>query len=524
MKGQLSQSTVIAITCMAFISSCDLELDGQNEVIEPNAQTVQKLVPIPTEISLIQTGTYNETALINGQEVGLSGKYYYPTLGTDLPLIIIAHAEGRDMTDYDQLGNNLASDGFYLVSINRGALENSSTGDEMFYEFLQKHIKHIYKEENGDGEILSVNSFPLKNLGAFTRLNHSVALIGHSKGGDLMFRSGKDAINDLMGLDTKALIGLAPSGDFSDIDVFDIPFFIIQGRGDNNLGACGVFGIESEEDSRVGIFESGTDIHNGVERAYISTPDQHYLENSGPSIEYSNAIARAFLKNDRTDFEDIIRRQVIPDNFVNILYWNNQDDLYYNANVNDILIAGSKYVTKFSVGLTLYEGPAQLALGSKWDTRTLHFSNVLKIQSQRIAFQNTEQQVPLLKNPITHSLKFILSESAADANFVRFNAGELFKFDTQNFSDIGVNPRVRLIYTNPEGATSNWINMSDLTCGKIENEQFFFCPRNIMQTYVIGLDEFTGGPADADVIGVEFDFTNTLGSKRLVFDDLAFMN
>ncbi|GCC52285.1 hypothetical protein SanaruYs_25210 [Chryseotalea sanaruensis] len=515
------------------ISSCDLHQQKQNELIEPDVEAFQNtnLEMIKGEIVPIINGSYGDV------DSGMYAEYYYPGNQTNLPLVVIAHADNDDNpnfgpSNYQALGTALAEQGSFVVSIDRRSLPNLDEGVIQMYDLLQTHLKYIYNVWNG--EILNIGQ-SIINENQTPLIAHDVMLIGHSAGGRAFIFKGKSAVNDLS-LQLKAIIGIAPTmhAGVLDFDIFDIPFFIIQGNSDADANECMHYGntLTSPIDwklAKVPVLENEkAAIHGGAERAYILlNVGEHWIQDLPTrTIEYCKAILSAFLKGDRSSFDNTFRYQIDNIDNSNILYWNNEDAMYFEANTG-VLPAGSKFATIFADGINYEKIQSNLLLGSTLQTKSLHFSNVLKATLGLNAVEGNR-------------LKFMLSEPTSNANYVRFNAGELFDFSTEDYNVEGINPRIRLIYSGnfKRPLTSDWMQMvsysfrvNGLNCGKIQNAPIHpfslaGCnpKRNIMQTYVIGLNEFTGGAIGADVIGIEFDFTNTLGSKRLVFDDLAFMN
>lgn len=483
------------------------------------ARESSALNKVPNSI-VVTNYEVDETIEVSGMQENMIGRYYYPARGEDLGVVVIAHADGKTHLQYDDLATSLAQSGVFVASIDRTILDNLDDGVLQYYDLLQHHLKYLFKELNN--ETLSTTQFPFKDPESPTVLSHKVMLVGHSAGGRATFYRGKSAVNDLMGLDLKAIVGIAPTlgpldGAYPDLD--DLPAFILQGNADtDNIFAPGTeeihFDYSNVARAKVGLLEQP----NGSERAYILVSGPHAIQDSNDVVAYIRFISKAFLKNDRGSFDQYIRFQSTPyvnpatgfETYSNILYWNDGDHKVFRA-LTGFIPVGWNFSTLIVNKLETTKAPAQTLLGTPDATKTLHFSKALKV------VEYTSQD-PSSKG--VRTLKFLFNQPVADASYLRFNAGQLFKYETESYSSEGINALIRLHYDG--GGTSEWRLLSEI-CGAITSAELVFIDRNIMKTYVIPLDAFAAGPVGAAVSGVEFDLTDVLHRKRLMLDDMAFM-
>lgn len=463
------------------------------------------------------------TIEIGGMPEIMVGKYYYPLGGEDLGVVVIAHADGANHLSYDGLATSLAESGFFVASIDRIILDSLDDGVIQFYDLLQFHLKYLFQEFNN--ETLSTHQFPIKDIASPTILSHQVLLLGHSAGGRATFYSGRSAVTDLRGLQLKAILGIAPTlgtldGQIPNLD--NLPTFIIQGNADADNVIIGFeevhFNYSNIATAKVGLLEDP----NNSERAYILVSGSHLIQNQDDVVAYAVFIARAFLGGDRSAFDEYIRYQSTPyanpvngvETYSNILYWNDGDQKVFRASTG-VIPAGWNHSTLITTNLSLAKAPAQTQLGTPDDTKTLHFSKTLKVgRSSRGG------QTPPLKN--TQRLKFLFNQSVTGASYLRFNACQLFFFEYQGHSNEGIDPLIRLIYAGEGSPTSEWRSLSHVD-ERVVTADLVLIDRNIMKTYVLSLDAFLEGPVGTAIAGIEFDLTDALGTKKLMLDDMAFM-
>lgn len=475
----------------------------------------------------------------------ISGTYYYPNTDNkgNLPLIIINHGDGYNKGHFEGLARDLALEGFFVATIDKYPSSASFIDEDNAYHkiLIQKHIIGLYKLMNG--EHYSTTSWPMKDPGSPSLIGKDILLIGHSAGGSGILHRGEPAVSELQGaLSLKAIIGIAPTfnkvyGQYPQLT--QTPFFIIQGNKDTDGGDENKhYSLDNDFRGKVGYLENGA-LSGSVERAYILVPGGHGIASNHNSNDarpdvsfYCQAIAKKFLKNNTTDFNDYIREQNFSDyngKWSNILYWNDADDIYYRATNTGYLPNGMLYATRSSEGLVLEEKPANLLLGSTAATKNLHWSDVLTVKKENVVHPG----IPPVKTRRT--LRFTFSENVSiTKSKLRFNAGKLYNFDIETYNDDTIDPAIRLVYppqhkydtTN----VSNWVQMSDMVCGAINSAEFGninpteSIERNIMNTYVVDLSVFDEAPAGASIVAVEFDFSDTIGEKTLVLDDLGFMD
>lgn len=503
---------------MLFFAACT-PTDDQIDILEQESN----IDDFNFEIAILSDYYDAGSMMHEGESVDLFGKYYYSALGLNKPLIVIAHADGTsvDLDSYESMAMELANKGYFVASVDRKGIgfdgHNSVTS---FYELLQKHLKALYLQFNGT--TLYTNSLPYANPAIPDVISHDVMLIGHSAGGRAVFYEGKSAVQSLKGLSLKSMVGIAPTlglmpGNVKP-DVSGIPHFIIQGRNDNEYlpGYNVHFSIDNPYMSKVGLFE--TTLGWGAERGYILTPGNHLIQENSNTKTIISSIADAFLINDRNEFDDLIRYQTSADPEWNILYYRNSDDIYYQGSSGGWVFPWMLYTTKTTQGLITSEHYSQNLLGTGDDTKILHWTNALKIRSQYVGIGWVTSKPP------TRTLQFDLSVDYPynTGHYLRFNAGQLFNFDYQVFSNVGIDPTIQLIYD--DGSVSNAILMSHLDCGPIRAEQITVVERNIMQTYVVPLSEFRNRTGASHIDKVKFSFGSSIGTKTVIMDDLGFMD
>lgn len=437
----------------------------------------------------------------NGANTPFRSRHYYPSNTLNLPVVVISHADGvgQDHTDYDALGFALAAQNMYVISINRGFANGMNEYDD-FDELLTKHLKKLYLDQNG--QVL-----PLVQGGGFQlikTLSTNVMLFGHSAGGRATLYKGKSVIESL-NLNLKAVVGLAPTMNTAAPSFNNTPFFIIQGTADQDGVLCAHYRKTSNifsAASKVPIFEGYSG--NG-ERAYIMVDGGHFIEASNRVVTLTKAIALAYLKNNKTLFNEHIRYQSNKIPFTWVQYWDNGN----NETVYTALPFGQT-PTLTSNGVLLSQNLAYRHLGNDPErTSTLHSSYTLKVTKNFFQIG-------------TASFKVTFPESVQYKQHLRFRAGQLFDFTQgESYSDAGIDIRIRLIYKNSgRSRYSSWANMSDV-CGKVINPNMAQCPRNVMTSYVMPLTSF--GYNGQEIAGVEFDLGGNF-NKTLMMDDIAFTN
>lgn len=191
--------------------------------------------------------THDKTWGFTLKQMPLNGRVWYPEGDGPFPLVLIVHGNHTpdDYSDpgYRYLGEQLASHGFILVSI-----------DENFINGLQG-------ENDGRGWLL------LKHLERWKKWNdsasgpfhgkvdmHNIALMGHSRGGEAIAHAATfnrlkyypdDAKVKLdFNFDIKALVAIAPvDGQYKPASVFEplenINYMVIHGSHDGDVSSFG---------------------------------------------------------------------------------------------------------------------------------------------------------------------------------------------------------------------------------------------------------------------------------------------
>jgi len=439
----------------------------------------------------------------NGANTPFYSRHYYPTNTLNLPVVVISHADGtdQDYKDYDALGFALAAQNMYVISINRGFTNDMNEYDD-FDELLTTHLKKLYLDKNGQ-------TLPVVQGGGFQiikPLSTNVMLFGHSAGGRATMYKGKSVIETL-NLNLKAIVGLAPTMNGQAPLLSNTPFFIIQGNSDRDGGYCNHY------EKAVNIFNARPKVPlfegyagNG-ERAYVMVSGGHYIEGDSRVVNLTKAIALAYLKNNKTLFNEHIRHQTNKLNNTWVQYWDNgNQETVYTA------LPFGQTSTLTPNGVNLSQNMAYRHLGDDAErTSTLHHSYTLKVTKN--LFQLGTQ---------TASFKLVFPGTVQYKQHLRFRAGQLFDFTQgETYSAAGIDIRIRLIYKGfGRNRFSSWAYMSDV-CGKVSNPYTSLCPRNIMTSYVMPLSAFDYN--GQQISGVEFDLGGDF-NKTLMIDDIAFTN
>lgn len=439
----------------------------------------------------------------NGSSKPFYSRHYYPTNTMNLPVVVISHADGlnQDYKDYDALGFALAAQKMYVISINRKS--NGMHSYDGFDELLTAHLKRLYLDKNGQ----TLPTGPGGDFQIIKPLSKNVMLFGHSAGGRATLYKGKSVIQNL-NLNLKAVIGLAPTMNISAPALYNVPFFIIQGTGDTDGGYCRHYEKSTNAfnaRAKVPIFEGYS---GSSERAYImlNAAVGHYIEDHTNVVTLTKAIALAYLKNNKTLFNQHIRYQTNKLTSTWVQYWDNGN--------NEIVYAANPFVQPSTLtpdGVNLSQTMSYYHLNNDPErTSTLHRSSTLKITKN--IFQIGTPRA---------SFKVVFPQTMQNKQHLRFRAGQLFDFTQgEAYSNAGIDIRIRLIYKGLLGRknVSEWAYMSDV-CGKVINPHILNCPRNVMTSYVMPLTSFNY--SGQTIAGVEFDLGGDF-NKTLMIDDIAF--
>ncbi|OJJ14903.1 hypothetical protein BKI52_40830 [marine bacterium AO1-C] len=491
--------TLLGILFTSCKNSVLDELEQQKQVNQ-NQANIQNL-----GFNLLQKTDKVFYANWNGANTPFYSRHYYPTNTFNLPVVVISHADGtnQDYKDYDAIGFALAAQNMYVISINRKSNDMDEYDD--FDELLTAHLKQLYLDKNGQ-------TLPVVQGGGFQilkPLSTNVMLFGHSAGGRATLYKGKSVVQSL-NLNLKAVVGLAPTMNVGAPSLGNTPFFIIQGTGDMDGGPCRHFEKVTNTfnaQAKVPIFEGYS---GNAERAYVllnSIISGHYIEDDSKVVTLTKAIALAYLKNNKTLFNQHIRHQSNKLAGTWVQYWDNANqETVYTA------LPFGQTSTLTPNGVFLSQNLAYRHLGNDPErTSTLHRSYTLKVTKN--IFQ--------IGNPAA-SFKIDFPGTVQFKQHLRFRAGQLFDFNQgENYSATGIDIRVRLIYKGiGRNAVSSWANMSAV-CGKVINPNTINCPRNVMTSYVMPLSAF--GYNGQQITAVEFDLGRGF-NKTLMLDDIAFTN
>jgi len=161
----------------------------------------------------IGTGSFTTaTASLPGDATGIAqGRF---------PLVLLIHGNGFGHTDYAALQDHLAKNGFVTVS---AAWESSILNLDGVTEALQDLLLHLHLDwEHSDS------------------LSGRVALVGHSRGGELAAKIAPEVAN-LWPLDALVLMAPAPNKELRDVYVghHSADMFVLFGANDEDTAANG---------------------------------------------------------------------------------------------------------------------------------------------------------------------------------------------------------------------------------------------------------------------------------------------
>ncbi len=148
--------------------------------------------------------------------------------GQQLPLVFISHGNGHDYRWYDYLGEHLASWGFVVVSHD----SNTFPGPDAAAVSLRDNIDHFHDQLDDwfNGTLVD-------------RLDGSIALIGHSRGGEAVLRVVDDLVegdwvsDHVEPGDIKVVSSIAPTVfvGSGESDAHDVPLHVFVGTSDGDV-------------------------------------------------------------------------------------------------------------------------------------------------------------------------------------------------------------------------------------------------------------------------------------------------
>jgi dienelactone hydrolase len=181
------------------------------------------------------------------KKMPLNGRVWYPDGDGPFPLVLIVHGNHSpdDYSDpgYKYLGEQLASHGFILVSVDENFINGLSGENDGRGWLLLKHLERWKKWNDSVGS-------PFHGKVDM----HSIALMGHSRGGEAIAHAATfnrlkyypdDAKVKLgFNFDIKALVAIAPvDGQYKPASVFEplenINYLVIHGSHDGDVSSFG---------------------------------------------------------------------------------------------------------------------------------------------------------------------------------------------------------------------------------------------------------------------------------------------
>src|SRR6202521_1776400 len=133
----------------------------------------------------------------------------------DYPLAVIVHGNGHIYTNYAFLLDHLAANGFVAMSISMPNGMNGLGRANAFFDHLNT-IRLIFG----------------------SKLQNNVGVLGHSRGGEAVFKIARLNNSLALGIGLKALIALAPTDQYGDETITgaaSVPLFVLYGAKDGDV-------------------------------------------------------------------------------------------------------------------------------------------------------------------------------------------------------------------------------------------------------------------------------------------------
>lgn len=207
----------------------------------------------------------------------------------DYPLVVVVHGNGHNYTNYGFLLDHLARNGFVAMSIHIASNKNGLARANAFFDHLSI-IKQI---------------FGLK-------LQNNVGVLGHSRGGEAVFKIAR--LNNSMGLSIglKALVSLAPTDQYGDETITgaaSVPLFVLYGAKDNDVSGWPPYAGYNVRQSGFSLYDRYDDKDKSMAFVYEATHNGFVTANEIPValtvadqqkvlLAYTNAFFRMQQRNE----------------------------------------------------------------------------------------------------------------------------------------------------------------------------------------------------------------------------------
>jgi dienelactone hydrolase len=271
------------------------------------------------------TGRYATTSVnyrcgdLTGRSEGLAVFPAEVPSGVKLPLVLYLHGTDQSYRGYGYVQARLASHGFATISINRRGSDTSSySGPASVYSRVLGIKHHLDCWRDGQAHILESGN--INNLLSKRIDFNNIGLAGHSRGGEAIALAVQRNRDERWGYGIRAIHAIAPTDEYGNVTVDDIPYLVLLGAGDTDTRAEGLkaFDRAKENNPKIQAFlyganhdwfnsESGADrgtpqfpnatripahLQRQVERVLAVAFFRHFLQGFGPSRDLWTGKAR----------------------------------------------------------------------------------------------------------------------------------------------------------------------------------------------------------------------------------------
>lgn len=309
---------------------------------------------------------------------GTQARVYYPSNGgcsksVYSPLVVILHAAGNNPkyshTDYDYLQQHLARNGFISASI--GVVANSTSGPhqtaaaQKAWDFVEDFLWSTWSKR-------------------FYINPNSIALIGHSRGGDTVRYLAEQLANDDL-FKVRSVVSMAPVGGNGDyISGLDTEAYLqLYGTKDLDTSPRETFthfdnvGSNFSQLDPIGIpevlYKAVKLLHEGTHQGYS---DLGFAVSQRETVKgYILAFLAAHNTNNVTWYEDYIRGDLVPGNWLHPVFTSYSDGFY--RRVIDNFDDGNVAISTLGGFVTTFKSTAQVLDLSDFGVNYVHDTHAM---------------------------------------------------------------------------------------------------------------------------------------------------
>jgi dienelactone hydrolase len=430
---------------------------------------------------------------------GTSGADCWSTAPSNMPLVTILHGYGYGYDEYAYLQAHLARNGFVSASIDvvaelvNGAYKVDATQHQQTAQSAIDYLRSACFQSN------FVNNFSVPNP---VDKQH-FGVVGHSRGGETA-RFVAALLAGAADFDVRAVVAMAPTRHTAQ-DIHGTRsegYLLLHGTADPDVGYTS-FGAHDQAGNNDWSTPGSYDLYRSM-KLFVGGTHAGFSDAGGTAAQrgtakgYVHAYLKAHLKSDWGYYEDYIRGDVVPGDYLGLFSQYSDPtarrvvDNAQRTNLSPSTIGDT--VTTFGIGsITLEDG--SLALGTPHDTKLLVVSPNGTHGFVRWAIPASKRDVTSFKY-LSFRLGQLSGATGADIQIGLTNSGvKTFV----NLSDYGAIPQRYLMCTQGGGI------------GCIASE--YLAP---MRTFRIPLWDFG---ATNDVTSVEIKFVGTTGNGRSFIAD-----